>query len=67
MKDARKLATAWNAKFLAGIDPAAEQRAEAEQRQVRKQSEIKFQAVADDYLRRKVIGKDAYQTQDEAS
>jgi integrase len=59
LKDARRLATSWNAKFQSGIDPKAEERAAAEKRRIEKQTGIKFAALANDYLARKVVGADS--------
>jgi integrase len=59
LKAARRLATTWNAKFQTGVDPKAEEIEATKQRRAEKLAGTAFEVVVNDYLKRRVVGKDS--------
>lgn len=58
LKDARKMAASWNVKFQTGVDPKAEEREAADRKRAEQQEGKAFQAIVDDYLKKRVVGSD---------
>ena len=59
LKEARKLATIWNAKFQTGIDPRQEFRAALELKRAEKVKGVTLAIIASDYLSTRVLKKRA--------